>query len=82
VKAMAELVAGQVGTIGVGLSHCHVSPTLSLHRRRDVLKALYFCVQIPGTAVGENHLQDDEVEIGMGEDCDSVQQCCLEYSLT
>jgi triose/dihydroxyacetone kinase / FAD-AMP lyase (cyclizing) len=24
-KAMAELVAGQVGTIGIGLNHCNVS---------------------------------------------------------
>ncbi|KAJ3013248.1 Dihydroxyacetone kinase 2 [Thoreauomyces humboldtii] len=45
VHAMAEYIATRVGTIGVGLNHCHV----------------------PGTEISaDNHLKDDEVEIGMG----------------
>ncbi|KAH9940922.1 dihydroxyacetone kinase [Epithele typhae] len=40
----AQWVASRVGTIGVGLEHCHV----------------------PGTAAGESHLGQSEIEIGMG----------------
>ncbi|KAG6908783.1 hypothetical protein DXG01_003312 [Tephrocybe rancida] len=41
---IAQWVASNVGTIGVGLDHCHV----------------------PGTAAASSHLQDSEIEIGMG----------------
>lgn len=41
---IAEYVSAHLGTVGVGLEHCHV----------------------PGTAAGESHLKDNEIEIGMG----------------
>ncbi|KAG5650709.1 hypothetical protein H0H81_011305 [Sphagnurus paluster] len=41
---IAQWVASNVATIGVGLDHCHV----------------------PGTAKSSSHLQDSEIEIGMG----------------
>ncbi|OCH87380.1 dihydroxyacetone kinase [Obba rivulosa] len=44
VYTIAEYVSSRVGTIGVGLEHCHV----------------------PGTAAGETHLKQNEIEIGMG----------------
>ncbi|KAI0047127.1 dihydroxyacetone kinase 1 [Auriscalpium vulgare] len=44
VYEVAEFVANNIATVGVGLEHCHV----------------------PGTASGEGHLKNTEIEIGMG----------------
>ncbi|KAG6330560.1 hypothetical protein ID866_8528 [Astraeus odoratus] len=41
---IAQYVSSRLGTIGVGLEHCHV----------------------PGTAVQDNHLRVDELEVGLG----------------
>ncbi|WWC99517.1 dihydroxyacetone kinase [Kwoniella sp. B9012] len=44
VEDVAKYVTSRLGTIGVGLDHCHV----------------------PGTNVGESHLDDNQLELGMG----------------
>ena len=60
----AEWVASNVGTIGVGLDHCHVCPHLtdqSLARGY-----LNHKKQVPGTAPASSHLKESEIEIGLG----------------
>ncbi|WVW82122.1 dihydroxyacetone kinase [Kwoniella bestiolae CBS 10118] len=44
VEDVAKYVTSRLGTIGVGLDHCHV----------------------PGTKAGESHLEENQLELGMG----------------
>ena len=57
----AEWVASNMGTIGVGLDHCHVCFHLWTKSYARVNHK-----QVPGTAPGSSHLKESEIEIGMG----------------
>jgi len=64
VYTVAQWVASNIATIGVGLEHCHVrTPTTG--------NPLPFpcnipSPQVPGTAPAASHLASSEIEIGMG----------------
>lgn len=64
VHNVAEWVSKNVGTIGVGLEHCHVS-LFNIVRNHQVLSTLTQA-QVPGTAAAQSHLSGSEIEIGMG----------------
>ena len=56
----AQWVSTRLGTIGVGLEHCHVSRS-SPHFVTSIKKH-----QVPGTDPSKSHLSSTEVEVGMG----------------
>ena len=60
VYKVAEWTASNIGTIGVGLEHCHVRLLPTRPQSSTNL------AQVPGTATGETHLAADEIEIGLG----------------
>ena len=55
-------ISTRLGTVGVGLEHCHVHCFSPISRPR-LLTVLY---QVPGTEAAKSHLSANEVEIGMG----------------
>lgn len=59
---MAKWVSDNIGTVGVGLGHCHVCSSSSV---------CYLCsstlhIKVPGTGSPDHALSDDELELGMG----------------
>ncbi|CCM00356.1 uncharacterized protein FIBRA_02386 [Fibroporia radiculosa] len=65
VNSIAQWVAANVGTIGVGLEHCHVSAAF-IGPISPFADAFPIVDEVPGTAAGESHLKPNEIEIGMG----------------
>ena len=60
---IAQWVSSRIGTVGVGLEHCHVRLYLAVSPTATIL---IFALQVPGTAATDSYLANDEIEIGMG----------------
>ena len=56
VEKIAKYISSRLGTLGIGLDHCHVGiPSLC----QTMLNSL----KVPGTRTGESHLGHDEFEL-------------------